>query len=76
MIVQDAVYHIPCLSKLYKKAANAPLNDEDYSQQELKLHATAFSQLTSNIEDQIVNASDIIPVFKMSDLRKYYEKIL
>ena len=26
--------------------------------------------------DQIVNASDINPVFKLSDLRKYYNEIL
>ena len=76
MIAHNVVYHGPCLSNLYKKAAKAPLGDEDYSNEERKLHGIAFSQLISYMEDQIVNASDIIPVFKLSDLRKYYRKIL
>ena len=76
MNAQDVVYHSPCLSNLYKKAAKAPLGVEDYSNEEQKLHDIASSQLISYMEDQIVNVNDIIPVFKLSDLRKYYEKIL
>ena len=63
MIAQDAVYHGPCSSNFYRKAIKAATGDEDYSNEKQKFHGIAFSQLISYMEDQIVNTSNIIPVF-------------
>lgn len=72
LIAQDAAYYGPCLSNLYKKATKASFGNQNYSNEEQKLHVIAFSQLIY-MEDQIMScelSSDINPVFKLSDLRQ------
>ena len=76
MIAQDATYHRACLTNLYKKASKAQVGDGDISDDERKIHGIAFAELISLIEERVENAGNIIPVFKSSDLRNYYQQTL
>ena len=76
MHAQDALYHRNCLTSLYKKAEHIQqLGDMNYTDEERKLHGIAFAEIVSYIEEQIAGATEI-PMFKLSDLLKFYVKTL
>lgn len=50
---------------LTKKVEKAPLGDEDYSKIKRELRGIAFSYLISYMEVQLLNTSELIPLFKL-----------
>ena len=70
MIAQDAMYHLPCLLDLYRKASTSQLEGR-YSDKERQLHGIAFSELVAFLES-CISVEDKIPVFRLSDLNKFY----
>ena len=75
MIAQDAMYHRPCLLDLYRKASTSQLEGH-YSDKERQLHGMAFSKLVTFLETSCISVEDKIPVFRLSDLNKFYCKRL
>ena len=75
LIAQDVKYHRYCLTKLYRKASNNQLEGY-FTNDERKLHYTAFGRVISFVEEALLNATDTIPVFKLSDLIKHYKSSL
>ena len=65
------MYHRVCLNKLYKTASSLQL-DGHFTDRERKLHGIAFGDVASFIEEIVMNATDTIPPFKLSDLIKIY----
>ena len=63
MHAQDAPYHRNYFTHLYRKAEQRKLGDRNYTDE-------------GNIEEQIADAIDKIPVFKLSDLVKFYRKAI
>ena len=70
MIAQDAVYHINCLSTLYRKAEKAHLMDET-DNTERQLHGIALAELVLYIDETRDN-KDEVQVLKLTDLAKMY----
>ena len=58
MIAQDAVYHINCLSTLYRKAEKAHLMDET-DNTERQLHGIALAELVSYIDETRDNKDEV-----------------
>ena len=75
LIAQDAKYHHHCLTNLYRKVSTIQLEGH-FTNNERKLHGIAFSRIISFIEEALLNTTDTIPVFKLSDLIKYYNSSL
>ena len=72
LIAQNTMYHCVCLNKLYKTASSLQL-DGHFTDRERKLHGIAFGEIISFIEEIVINATDTIPAFKLSDLIKLYD---
>ena len=72
LIAQDDMRHSVCLNKLYKTASSWQL-DGHFTDRERKLHGIAFCEVVSLIEEIVMNATDTIPAFKLSDLIKLYD---
>ena len=71
MITQDAMYHKACLSNFYRKASAKRLEGH-YTDEMRKLPGIAFGQVVEFIEETVTNATQEIPLFKLSDLVKLY----
>ena len=69
------MYHRICLKKLYKTEFSLQL-DPHLTDREKKLHGIAFGEVVSFIEEIVMNATDTIPAFKLSDLIKLYDNHL
>ena len=72
MIAIDAAYHLNCLTKLYRDAANIESADYDGDNLTKFLKAQAFAELVDYIESQ----RGITAVFKMSDIVHLYSSRL
>ena len=66
------MYHRVCLNKLYKTEFSLQL-DVHFTEREKKLHGIALGEVVSFIEEIVMNATDTIPAFKLSDLIKLYD---
>ena len=75
LIAQDAKYHHYCLTNLYRKASNIQL-EGNFTNDERKLNGIAFGRVISFIEEALLNTTDTIPVFKLSDSTKHYHSSL
>ena len=75
LIAQDAKYHRYCLTNLQRKASNIQLEGH-FTNDERKLHSYVSGRVISFIEDALLNTTDTIPVFKLSDLIKHYNSSL
>ena len=73
--MQDAKYYRYCLNNLYRKASNIQLEGH-FTNEERKLHGIAFGRAISFIEEALLNTTDTIPVFTLSDLIKHYNSSL
>ena len=75
LCAQDALYHSECLCKLYRDANNSRIgavtNDRNR-----KYHGLAFSKVLAFIDEMLLSSEDVIPVFKLVDLVKYYSECL
>ena len=71
MIAQDEMYRRPCLLDLYRKASTSQLEGH-YSDKERQLHGIAFSEIVAFLETSCISVEDEIPVFRLSDLNKFY----
>ena len=71
MIVQDAMYHKACLSNFYRKVSAKQLEGY-YIDHKKKIHRIAFGEVVPFIEEAVMNATDKIPAFLLSDLIKLY----
>ena len=71
MIVQDAMYHKACLSNFYRKVSVKQLEGY-YIDHKKKIHRIAFGEVVPFIEEAVMNATDKIPAFLLSDLIKLY----
>ena len=70
LIALNAVYHLPCLTELYRKAG---LNKDNKSEDMASTaHALAFSELVDYLENQCHTGQ----VFKMATLSHMYEERL
>ena len=65
------MYHRPCLLYLYRKASTSQLEGH-YPDKERQLHGIAFSELAAFLETSCISVEDKIPVFRLSDLDKFY----
>ena len=72
IIAQDAMYYRVCLNKLYKTASSLQL-DGHFTDRERNLHGIAFGEVASFIEEIVMNTTDTISAFKLSDLIKLYD---
>ena len=72
MIAIDAAYHLNCLTKLYRDAANIESADYDGDNLTKFLKAQAFAELVYYIESQ----RGITAVFKLSDIVHLYSSRL
>ncbi len=71
MMAQDAVYHVNCLSLLYRKAANVSTDDaEEY--QDKRTHGIVLAELVTYIDDARTESGDVPLVLKLADLAKMY----
>ena len=75
LIAQDAKYHRYWLTNLYRKLSNIQL-EEHFTNDERKLHGIDFGRAISFIEEALLNTTDTIPVFKLSDSTKHYHSSL
>ena len=75
MCAQDAVYHSECICKLYRDA-NKVRFGADTNEENRKLHGLAFSKVISFINEKLYSSKEVIPVFKLADLTKYYSQCL
>ena len=75
MVAQDALYHSDCLCQLYRDASKARIG-EDVDHEKRKLHGLAFAKVISFIDEMLLESEEIIPVFKLADLIKFYTKNL
>ena len=73
LIAQDAKYHR--LTDLYRKASNIQLEGH-FTNDKRKLHGIVFGRVISFNEEALLNITDTIPVFKLSDLIKHYNSSL
>ena len=71
LIAQDAKCNCYCLTNIYRKASNIQLEGH-FTNDERKLHGIAFGRVISFIEEALLNTTDTIPVFTLSDLIKHY----
>ena len=72
MCAQDALYHADCLCQLYRDAQKSRIGKE-VNENDRKLHGLAFFKVISYIDEALQTSDDeTIPIFKLSDLTKYY----
>ena len=75
LIAQHAKYHHYCLTNLYRKASNIQIEGH-FTNDRRKLHSIALGRVISFIDEALLNATNTIPVFKLSDLIKHYNSSL
>ena len=75
LIAQDAKYHRYCLTNLHRKVSNIQVEGH-FTNDERKLHGIDFGRAISFIEEALLNTTDTIPVFTLSDLIKHYNSSL
>ena len=75
MCAQVALYHSECLCQLYREANNARIG-ADVQDKNRKCHGLAFAEVISFIDENLLTQEEVIPVFKLSDLKKYYTECL
>ena len=68
MVAIDAVYHLKCLTKLYRQAACIESTEDEENYQIRFLKAQAFAELISHRESQ----RGTLVVFKMADIATLY----
>lgn len=68
MIAQDALYHVKCLSSLYRVAAKKQFGG-NYSKDEKKIHRVVLAELVTFIKQSSIDETTT-PVFKLMDLAK------
>lgn len=72
MVAIDATYHTKCLVALYNRARqNYSAEDQSAS----RIHATAFAEVVSYIEE-FRESHETVPVFTVAELSKIYSSIL
>jgi len=71
MVAQDALYHINCLTALYKKADKAVMPDVD-NERERQLHGIILAELVCYITEAREDCSEQPLVLKLADLVKMY----
>ena len=70
LIAQDAKYHRHCLTNLHRKVSNIQV-EGNFTNDERKLHGIDFGRAISFIEEALLNTTNTIPVFTLSDLIKH-----
>lgn len=77
MIALEAKYHVDCLNKLYNQRRS--LERQQYRQLKagvsVSIHSIAFAELASYI-DEVRSVNDIMPYFKLADLKTLYTERL
>lgn len=72
MIAQDAVYHSECLIKLYKKAKDLEISQDDGRNVNSQILSTAFVELTNYMLE--CAEEDKNTIFKLDDLITLFQK--
>jgi hypothetical protein len=70
LVAQEAKYHQHCLIQLYNRE-RAAVRAQQPNEHDGSIHGIAFAELISYIED-VRNANDQCPIFKLADLVKLY----
>ncbi|MES9881624.1 MAG: hypothetical protein ABW185_12160, partial [Sedimenticola sp.] len=71
MMAQDAIYHVKCLSLLYRKAERCKADDIT-DNRDARIHGIVLAELVTYIEDSRAECYDMPLVLKLADLAKMY----